>query len=394
MTVETPLAAGTPAELSVERLLEQARQACGLSDFGDPWFLEPLDRLVSAINAEARLKSLEGGPVERIVYALQDRLRQVELLKAHPEILDEQVQVAGAILGLPRTGSTMLQRLLGSSPQLTSPYWWEVSFPLPFPGETMGDPTPRKDAAKAAVEAFYAAWPDFRTIHPMDALAHDEEVILLDKSFLSSTYDSILNIPSYGFWMAQADHTPAYEELKVWLQILQWQAPERRGRKWVLKTPHHLLGGLSGLLNVFPDCRVVMTHRAVAETLPSYCSMCASMTSAGAHAFDLEAVGTYWTRRFQDGLRALIAVRRHEPASRFIDVRYRDLLDDPVGEAERVMQRMGLEPDARDVAAMAAWLAANGREKRPPHRYTLEMFGLSPEGLERDFAFYQDAYVR
>jgi hypothetical protein len=383
----------TSQQIAASNLLEKARAASGLSDFGDTWFLEPLERLVDAINSEGHLVSPDAPPVERIVQSLSDRLAKVQLLKSHPEIRDEPVRVAGAILGLPRTGSTMLQRLLASSDQLTATYWWEAAMPLPFPGEKPGDPTPRKQAAQGAVEAFYEAWPDFRSIHPMDALVPDEEVLLLDKTFLSSTYDSIMTIPSYGFWMAAADKRKSYEELREWLQILQWQTPARRKQRWILKSPHHLLGGLSGLLEVFPDCAVIMTHRAIEESLPSYCSMCASLTVSHTVDFDAASLGDYWTRRFETGLRELAAARRSHPDRNFIDIRYTDLLDDPVKTALEIVHRMGLEPSPADRAAMEAWLDANGRENRPPHKYAGTDFGLTQDSIKERFAFYTETFL-
>ena len=379
--------------VTVDNMLAGARKATGLSDFGDSWFLEPLDKLVTAIAEEAHLVAPDAPPVERIVQSLGDRLRKVQLLKLHPDIRDEPIHVAGAILGLPRTGSTMLHRLLASAQQLTATYWWEAAMPLPFPGEKPGDPRPRKEAAKAAVETFYAAWPDFRSIHPMDALAPDEDILLLDKTFLSTTYDSIMTIPSYGFWMAAADKRKSYEELREWLQILQWQTPARRAQSWILKTPHHLLGGLHGLMEVFPDCAVIMPHRAIDESLPSYCSMCASLTVGHTADFNAASLGDYWARRFEMGLRELIETRRAQPAGRFIDVRYTDLLRDPVESALKIVRRLGLERPDTDRSTMTAWVEANGRENRPPHRYAGTDFGLTPDGIHSRFAFYTDTYL-
>jgi hypothetical protein len=377
----------------VDDLLAQARSQAELTDFGDDGFLVPLNRLVDAINGEARLIPAEHGPIERIVQALVDRLRKVDLLRQHPEILEQDVHVAGVILGLPRTGSTMLQRLLGATSVLTSGYWWEVTFPLPFPGEAPGDPSPRQHAAKAAVDAFLASWPDFLSIHPIDALAFDEEVILLDKTFLSSTYDSILYVPSYGRWMAEQDKVRSYQELREWLQILQWQSSWRVGRRWILKSPHHLLGGLEGVLTVFPRARVIMTHRPVAKTLPSYCSMCQSMIQGGAGGIAADDIDAYWRGRFERALRNLIAVRARLPAERFIDVAYPELIADPVAEAGRIIRALGVTFGDKDEAAMSAWLAVNGREDRPPHQYAPEDFGLSAAALAKDFAFYEQAFV-
>ncbi len=379
--------------LTVGGLLDRGRAAANLTDFGDEWFIVPLTKLVECINREAGLTSADAMPVQRIVQALSERLQMVDLLKRRPEILDEKIDVAGAILGLPRTGSTMMQRLLGAAPQLTSGFWWEVTFPLPFPGEQPGNPTPRQEAAKAAVEYYYTAWPEFRSIHPMDAMAQDEDVILLDKSFLSSTYDSMLNIPSYGFWMPGQDHTRAYEELKIWLQILQEQSPWRRGRKWILKSPHHLIGGLSGFLKVFPQAKAIMTHRAIEDVLPSYCSMCASITAPDSTTLDHAALGPYWLRRFSDAMDRLAAVRATEPADRFIDVRYDAVTADPIGEATRVMAALGVPATPADIAAMQAWYAVNGREARPPHHYVADNFGLEPQTVQAAFARYNATYL-
>ncbi len=374
-------------------LLAKARAATGLSDFGDDWFLVPLEKLVASINAEAGLLH-DGGHIDRIVYALMDRLVVTDLVRRRPEILDEEINVAAAIIGLPRTGSTMLHRLLASLPDMTSPWWWEVTFPLPLPGEQPGDPSPRHALAKQTVQDFLAAWPNFESIDPIDAMEVAEEVILLDKSFLSTTYDSMLNVPGYGFWQAEQDHERAYRELKIWLQVIQSQTPERRGQRWILKTPHHLLGGLSGLLAVFPEAKLVMTHRDVAQVLPSYCSMCESMTVAQSGAYVREEQGAHWSRRFADGLRRLMAVRANLPAERFIDVHYRDTVTDPVGTGRRVLAAMGVESTPADIAAMEACVAGNAREKRPAHRYAAADFGLDDAQITRDFAFYSDVYLR
>jgi hypothetical protein len=374
-------------------LLAKARAATGLDDFGDPWFMGPLEKLVSHINAEAGLLS-DGGHIDRIVYALMDRLVVTDLIRRRPEILDEEINVAGAIIGLPRTGSTMLHRLLASVPGMTSPWWWEVTFPLPLPGEQPGDPSPRHALAKQTVQDFLAAWPNFESIDPIDAMEVAEEVILLDKSFLSTTYDSMLHVPGYGFWQAEQDHERAYKELKIWLQVIQSQTPDRHGKRWILKTPHHLLGGMSGLLKVFPEARLIMTHRDVAQVLPSYCSMCESMTVAQSGAYRRETQGEYWSRRFANGLRSLMALRQTLPADRFIDVQYQDTVTDPVGTGAGVLAALGETVGPAALAAMQACVDGNAREKRPAHRYSAADFGLENATIARDFAFYTNVYLQ
>ena len=379
--------------LSVNTLLKQAREATGLDDFGDDWFLEPLTRLVEETNKDAGLIAPDAGAGQRIQGALMDRLGLMQYFKDHPEVADEEIEVACAIIGLPRTGSTVMHRLLASAPDLTSLYWWETCFPLPFSGEKPDDPAPRIAMAHQIVEQLLTEWPDFESIDPIEAEAVAEEVILLDRTFLSSTFDSMMPIPDYGFWQAEQDHEPAYRDLVKYMQVIQHQRGSGH-KKWVLKTPHHLLGGIGGLLAVFPDVPLVMTHRDVGKVLPSYCSMCASLSVNASTTYDPLMQGAYWTRRFSDGLKRFEKLRATLPADRIIDVRYEDTVADPVGTAGRVMERLGFGFAEADREAMEDCMTANVRENRPKHKYTAEQFGLTADKIAEDFAFYHDKYLQ
>ena len=382
------------AQLDPVRLLANAREQTGLSDFGDDWFLVPLERLVVEVNAHAGLIAPEAGAGARIQSALGDRLKLIQYFKDYPEARDEKIEVACAVIGLPRTGSTVMHRLLASSPKTTSLYWWETAFPLPFEGEAPDDPTPRQQAAKAFVDQLLVEWPDFESIDPMDAMAVNEEVVLLDRTFLSTSYDSMMPIHDYGHWQADQDHEPAYRDLLLFLKAIQHQSPWRRGRKWVFKTPHHLLGGIGGLLEVFPGIPLVMTHRDVSEVLPSYCSMCASLSISSSTTYRREDQGAHWTSRFKTGLERFEKLRQTLAPGQVVDVRYEDTVRDPIGAAAKAMRAIGLGFDDADRAAMEACVKANRREGRPRHKYSADQFGLTPEGIARDFAFYHVKYLQ
>ena len=382
--------------LSVDRLLAEARAETGLQDFGDEWFLTPLTRLVDETNAHAGLVSPESSAGVRIRSALSDRLKLVQYFKDHPEAADEKVELACAIVGLPRTGSTALHRLLASSPKLTALWWWETAFPLPFPGEAPDDPSPRREAGRQLVDWLLGEWPDFESIDPMDSEAINEEVVLLDRTFLSTTYDSMMPVHAYGHWQAEQDQEPAFRDLYRFIQAIQHQRVARGEprRPWVFKTPHHLLGGIGGLLSVWPGTRLVMTHRHVGEVVPSYCSMCCSLSINSSSTYRKEDEGAHWSSRFRKGLERFERLRETLPAGQVIDVRYEETVRDPVGTAERVMTVLGLGFDAADSAAMVACVEANRREGRPRHKYSADQFGLTAEGIARDFAFYHEKYLQ
>ena len=384
-----------PTQLDPQVLMQQAKTETGLTDFGDPWFEGPLGKLVDEVNAHAGLVSPESSAGVRIQSALSDRLKLVQYFKDHPEAADEKIELACAIIGLPRTGSTMVHRLLSAVPRLTALWWWETAFPLPFPGEAANDPTPRQEAAKQMVDWLLTEWPDFESIDPMDAMAVNEEVVLLDRTFLSTTYDSMMPIHEYGYWQADQDHEAAFRDLYRFMQAIQHQrvAQGEARRPWVFKTPHHLMGGIGGLLAVWPQVKLVVTHRHVSQVLPSYCSMCASLSVGSSTTYRKEREGAHWSRRFRVGLERLEALRQTLPAGQVIDVRYEDTVSDPVGMAERVLDQLGLGSDAATRAALEACVAGNVRDARPRHKYSADEFGLTPEGIAAEFAFYHDKYL-
>jgi len=377
--------------LDVDTLRANAVAKAGTDSFGDEWFLEPLGVLVKSLNEEAQLSELGHQMTERRLTALLvDRLRLRALQKERPEIRDTEVLVAAEILGLPRTGSTLMHRLLSASPQLTSTLSWECSYPIPFPGESPAAEV-RKGKAKKMMEMFMELSPEFGDIHTVVWDGPEEDILLLDRTFTTMSFDSFYWAPSYGIWLRGYDQSKAYGELREWLQVLQWQDPERAGQKWVLKSPHHLTA-VDTTLDEFPECKIVMTHRSPTSAVPSYASMVSSMTAQYSDKGDPKQIGRYWSERFQESLKNFDEVRRRRP-ERFIDVPFKQTVAQPLETVTSVMEQLGLPVGPADLKAFNDYLEVNRQEKHGSHSYTAEDFGLSTEQLASDFAFYERAYL-
>jgi hypothetical protein len=386
----------SPADqLNMDDLLAEARKTTGLSDFGDTWFLEPLRRIVSLVNADGGLPSLNVSSMHWFRTMIADRLRLVDYVKRRPEALKENIDVVGVIIGLGRGGSTLLHRLVSASPQLTACRWWELINPLPLPGEAPGNFTERKKLGEAAVAATYENMPDMKAMHPAMANAYEEEILLLDRTFVCMMYPFYFNIPRYVQWMMDQDHSRAYEELILWLKVLQHQNPEHRGKRWFLKTGHHLLSGrLEGVLNAFPKAKALMTHRTLEEVLPSYCSNQSTMIQGNSNNFNRKEIGGHAIRWFKEALERMMEVRKKEPKDRFIDIFYKDVMTDPQGQFRRTLERMGMTCRAEDEQAAAKWMAENGRETHPRHHYKHEDFGMTGAEIAETFKFYHSAFLK
>ena len=383
------------AQLSVSNLRDRACQSAGLTDFGDDWFLEPLAHLVEFVNSEAGLTSDESSPVHVLVDHLANRLKMTEYLKHNPGVFDEKVEVPGVIIGHGRGGSTLLQRLLAASLQLTAPRWWELITPIPLPDEERGDFGARIKMGHDWIEGFKAASPEVESIHPPEAMAHEEEWALINHSFLGMMFSSYFYIPSYDLWLMEQDHAKAYGELKLWLQLMQYQDKERRGQKWILKSPHHLMAGnLQTLLKTFPEAKLIMTHRNLENVIGSLCSAGAMFIRAsGSMTADLKKLGPVRMAAYIRALEHMMQVRREQPPDRFIDVQYNDLMLDPIALFRRGMKLMGLPVGPDDIKAAADWMADYPRGSFPPHAYHLEDYGLTREMIAGSFKFYHDAFL-
>ena len=373
-------------------LLAQAEQQTGLNDLGDRWLLKNLEKLIPSLNAEARLSEAGAvGAAGMITTALSNRLRHVALVQANREILNEQIDVAAIVIGLPRTGSTMLHRMLASAPGMTGVRWFEAQNYAPFPGEERGQPEARREAAKQILDYMLQILPELMSIHPMSIDQADEEVIILGQLFSSTMIEATYFTPSYTAWLGQQSQRRAYADFYQILQAMQWQSPERQGASWVLKTPGHLMA-LDTVLATFPNAKIVMTHRDPVATVPSYCSMEESLYRLGSDEIDAKTVGKYWSERLADLLNQFLEIRANAPEDRFIDVSYRAVMENPIQQGEMILEAAGIKSSRSLKDKMSDWVEANQREDRATHKYSLDGFGLTKADIREKFGAYLAAF--
>lgn len=378
-----------------EVLLTRAAKLTGFDDFGDEVFHEPFERTVVALDQEAGLNAAgRAAQHQRILDALVTRARAQDWIRRHPEILDEKIVAPLVIVGLPRTGTTMLHRVIAADPSFDCAKWYEVRFPAPPVDWDWESPDPRVAIAEREVAQMLEFVPELASVHPFDPVGPDEEIMLMEQSFLTTVGESYADIPQFGRWRAEQDLRPAYDQLKRMLQLLQWQH-RRLGRArdcWVLKSPFHM-AYMDKLFDAFPDVKIVQTHRDAVQSIPSICSMIHYLWGLGADAPDPLSAGTQWSKIFNDGLRACMAFRDAGHDDRFLDIGFLDSVKDPLGVVNRIYAFLGksLTPLAED--QMRHWTQDNARENRPPHDYTLEKFGLSEAGIARDFREYCERFI-
>ncbi|MET0660385.1 MAG: sulfotransferase, partial [Steroidobacteraceae bacterium] len=259
-------------QLTERALLAEATHASGgLTDFGDETFKEPLRVLLAALNCEARLhKAGRFGRYQRMTQLLVQRLLLADLVKRHPEIHEQKIRQPLFVLGLQRTGSTKLQKVLATDTRWHTPVLWETLSPAPLPGEQRGDPGMRIAVAKQFVDMVYAIAPEVWAGHPMMPEEVEEETFAVEMSFCWTVPATFANVPSYIDWVEAHTAVPTYRYLKLIIQAWQWQRGTER--PWILKAPWHI-GFLDAILEVFPDASIVQCHRDPLYAIASSCAL-------------------------------------------------------------------------------------------------------------------------
>ena len=388
--------AAAPQPFEEATVLTDAQQAAGLEDFGDAAFRQPLRVLLASLS-QAPLNPV-GIRILRssLVWSLVSRLRAQHWFEKHPEIATETIQAPIVVVGMMRSGTTLLQRLLSCDPRHTCALGWEVREPAPAPGNWQKTPDPRIAAAEAQVAQTRQFAPELFAIHPSFANEAEEEIVFLANAFLSHVPEASCDVPVYRKWLDAQDFTPAYENLKRMLQLLQWQKAQRgeeRGR-WILKTPAHL-GYLDTLFATFPDAHVVHMHRDPLETIPSGASLNTTLWRMHAGDVDPRRVGRQWLERMTFTNNRALSTRKALPdeTKRFTDILFRDAVTAPLLQVQKIYDALGI-PFSDDAArAMEAWLARDGQEERPAHHYSPEEFGLRRGDIDNAFAAYTERFL-
>lgn len=381
------IGAVAPARLTMPALLDQARAATGLDDFGDPWFEGPMGVLLESVRAEARLNDAGTFAAEKqFHHVLRDRLHAQMWFERHPEILARPIPHPVVIVGPMRSGTTRLHRLLAADRRFAHLRSFETISPVPRPGfeEVMAgrEADFRPKLAARIMKVAKLANPRTLSIHPTGPFEPEEELGLLVASMWGMKHEAQWTVPGYARWCEGEDATPAYRHMANLLRLIGWSQQESSLRTWILKTPQHMLD-LPALLKVFPDARLIFTHRDPRQVVGSAASLAWNQTIIYSDHAKPAAVGREWLRKTELMVSRMMEVRRAISPERAIDVHYDDMDSDWRGTMARVYRFLGLEMDSA-LPGMERYIERSRALGRNPHRYSLEEFGLCEEEvLER-----------
>ena len=356
--------------LDFDSLVNAAKAKAGLDDFGEDYWQAPLKMLCDDLNSVAEL-TLFGRLMARndLLIWLNQRLEITELTKRHPEILQQAIVAPMFIVGLPRSGTSILFEVLAQDPDVGVPKMWESMLPTPPPETATYSTDKRIEHAHQLFTQWNRAVPEFATVHEMAGDIPAECGLIMAGSFISDHIASLHMSDNYGAWHAQADLTPAYQWHKIMLQVLQWKNPRKR---WLLKAPAHQ-SKLDTLLKIYPDARIIQTHRDPIQCMGSATNLMACLYKMrsnkpfNAAAFDEFLVGEATAQRLElviDQVASGVV-----PKQSLCDSRYCDLMDQPIECVEHIYRYFDMPLTEATKQRILDYLAAKPKGKFGAHNY-------------------------
>ena len=375
---ELSVRAGRPLpSLDPESIVAAAQKRAGSNDMGSDSYVEPLTQYLASAENEAQLTTFGRLAVRgMLVSALANRIELHGWATAHPEIREESIEAPWVIVGLPRTGTSLLSILLGLDPTARTPLQWEAAKPIPPPGLSDASLDPRIAAHQKQVDGLLALNPPFAAMHPTGATLAQECVAFFMYDIRTLGIETQALVPSYGRWLETADMTSAYAQHRTALQALQAAQPTER---WVLKTPNHLWC-LPDLLVAYPDARIVWTHRDPGPVVTSLASLVNTLQRLFTDRRDPRPTAEEWKHKAHTAIDGGMAFDDQAAAEWCVHLQYQDLVADPVGAVTRIYESFDAEVSPlhrRRMDGLDAGAPTDGRRppRLRPRRLRLELRG-------------------
>jgi hypothetical protein len=381
------------SDLDFNDLLNEAQsRSGGLSELGPGPFIDPLKRLLSSLENEAHLNAI--GRIiarERILGHTVNRLQYVNDRQRFPEIQEQKIVKPVFIIGMPRTGTTILHDILAQDPANRAPLTWEVMFPSPPPETATFHTDPRIEACAATFPDIDAMIPGFKAMHPMGALLTQECVSLMGETLCTPLFHCQFRVPTYQDWVdQQADWSHVYDFHEHQLQHLQ---SRHNGDRWVLKTGAHMWG-LEHLLAKYPDARIVFTHRDPVDSMTSYASLTSLVRTMGSDDVDRVEIARDWTARLCRAVDHGFRVREtgSYPDALFYDMQFSDFVGDQFSVVKNIYTTFDLPMSNEGANKMRSFIDNNPKGKHGAHIYAPKDFGVEPQRVRTAFRSYIERF--
>lgn len=370
-----------------DQLHEVVTADTGCDDFGSPDYRAGLIVLLQSMDYDPHFTDA-GRQIawDHALGVLRSRALAVKAMKANPGFDGQPILAPVVITGVPRTGTTALHRLMAVDNRFQGLQSWLLDSPQPRPPKNEWNGNPDFQRSVAALVARYAATPQKRAAHNIIAEDVHECCMLLRQSFVSNILSCLHSAATYDAWWQSQSEAAAYAHFHRCVQLIGSTAPEKR---WLLKNPGHI-ENLDLLFAIFPDAKVIQTHRDPAKAVPSLVSLLLTAherIEAGRREERSHIMMRRETAKWANAVRKADRVRT-QYTNQVMDVAHLDFHSDPMAVLENIYRFIGIDiPDTLRSAFQ------HRIEEKPEmafgaHRYCIDDYGMTEHEVHEAFGGY------
>lgn len=380
---------GVSPSIAGDSLCQAACKLAPVGDFGLPDLEEPLRVLGDSLDQDAGLTSSARFAIHAYLKEVLHKRRWLaDQMRQRPELALRDIAKPIFVVGMPRTGTTLLHNLLSQAPGSRGLRTWEI---MASTKQMQRGALPKKPdwLTRGLVYWINQTTPGLKQVHPLGAEKLEECTMLTMNSLVSLGFQLVGPLKRYADWCLGdgAKLLPdAYRLHRFQLHLL---SQGDQFDHWVLKAPTHL-AALQELMTVYPTAQVVLTERDPATAVASTCSLFQVVRRMFCKSVDRRALGREAEELLGRAIERSVAARE-QFGDRIFTVRYADLVARPLETVRELYDRMGRSHTAAMDDGIRTWLQANPQHKHGVHRYDESEFGLDPQAWRRRFGDAYDA---
>lgn len=380
-------------ELDRDAILSRARKKTGLDDLGNEKYVEVIDRLLDNAG-RVDITPLGKCVINFLVYRTAvNRLHIEDYLGKHPEVEELAIRSPLFVMGLPRTGTTLLQNVLSVGAGYRALRLWELATPYPLSEDPERDRKLRRRKVDLPLRLARIAVPEMNAGHHVKLDSKEECWMLIANTMVLTNTDMATGLHDWNNFLLSMDRGWVFREYRRLLQIQAHSAPSER---FVLKCPTHLWN-IEHIIKEFPDACIVWTHRDPVMSISSFSSLMGLARRVFFGTIDMELMGSMMEDRFHASVLKAQRCRdrigeERRGEERFYDVNFDELVKDIPGAVERIKENFGLPYDIKEKEAVKRYLERPREDKPGSHVYGPEQFGLDPEEIAKRFGDYIGRY--
>lgn len=377
-----------PFKLNAEDIIAKAVKKSGFEGKVPVQAQEGLKLLVNSINQESKPNAF-GSLAAKTLFerTMHARLKVESVLAKDASVAKAPINEPIFIIGMPRTGTTILHAMMHEDPAHRSPLSWECLLPYPVPKPENFTDNPQLATVTKEFGQLFQLVPDFQKKHHMEPDSPQECIGVNALDFNSFQTSAQFYIPSYMDWFY--NKASKLETMKWHKRFLQYlQSGGVKADRWLLKSPVHLIR-LEEIFAVYPDAKIIMTHRHPAKVVASAASLISSVRSLYSDSEDAFRSGKEQAATWSDCYNRFLASRKKlNKENQIIDLKFEEFVSDQVGTIEKIYNRFNWNFTAEAKQKMTTFLAKNPKDKHGAHNYTLEDFGLKESEINTQFEEY------